>query len=122
MMVMEKVVMVVEDESLIRMGVADYLIAQGLKVLEASDAVEALAILEEEAEGIQALFTDVWMPGVMDGLALSHYVKRHWPWIGLLVTSAHLTLEGAELPAGSRFLPKPYQYPCVMEAISELIG
>ncbi len=115
------VVVVAEDELLIRMAVADSLNEAGFLVLEAEHAEEALAILELEAHGVHVLFTDVRMPGDMDGLALSHHVKTHWPWIGLIVTSAHATLKDDTLPEGSRFLPKPYHHPHVIEHVRELV-
>jgi DNA-binding NtrC family response regulator len=109
------VVVVAEDELLIRMAVADTLHEAGFHVLEAEHAEEAIAILELEAPGVHVLFTDVRMPGDMDGVALSHHVKTHWPWIGLLVTSED------DLPRGSRFLPKPYHHPHVIDHIRELV-
>jgi CheY-like chemotaxis protein len=115
------VVIVAEDEPLIRMMIKDVLIEQGFRVLEAEHAAAVLDILEIEAMGVHVLFTDVQMPGDMDGLALSHHVKSHWPWIGLLVTSAHATLTEDELPVGSRFLPKPYFHGYVIEHVRALI-
>ena len=114
------VVVVAEDEPLIRMVVAQLLTDEGFKVWEAEHAEEALAILEAEAEGVHVLFTHVWMPGEMDGLALSHHVNAHWPWMGLLVTSAHATLTVDDLPEGGRFLPKPYQHDHVVQHVREL--
>ena len=113
-------VLLVEDEFLIRTEVANLLTDEGFKVYEARHAEEALAILEAEATGVHVLFTDIWMPGDMDGLALSHHVKTHWPWIGLLVTSAHAGLTGENLPIGGRFLPKPYQGQRVIKHVREL--
>jgi DNA-binding NtrC family response regulator len=115
------VVVVAEDELLIRMAVVDTLHEAGFHVLEAEHAEEAIAILELKAPGVHVLFTDVRMPGDMDGVALSHHVKTHWPWIGLLVTSAHATLTEDDLPQGSRFLPKPYHHPHVIDHIRELV-
>ena len=56
----------------------------------------------------------------MDGIALSHHVKTHWPWIGLLVTSAHAMVREGELPLGSRFLNKPYHHAHVIDHVREL--
>jgi DNA-binding NtrC family response regulator len=115
------VVVVAEDEPLIRMVVAQLLADEGFNVWEAEHAEEALTILEAEAEGVHVLFTDVWMPGAMDGLALSHHVRERWPWIGLLVTSAHATLTEDDLPKGGRFLPKPYHHHHVVQHVRELV-
>ena len=104
------VVVVVEDEPLILMETVDHLIDEGFEVLEARHAEEALAILAYAADEVHVVFTDVRMPGEMDGIALSHHVKAHWPWIGLLVTSAHATPLTSDLPVGCRFLPKPYHH------------
>jgi CheY-like chemotaxis protein len=111
------VVVVAEDEPLIRMETAEHLIDEGFEVLEARHAEEALAILAHAADDVHVLFTDVRMPGGMDGVALSHHVKTHWPWIGLLVTSAHAEAMVDELPEGCRFLPKPYHH---RQAIKQL--
>ena len=101
-------VIVVEDDALIRMVAADMLANAGFTVIEAGHAGEAVALLEAHASGIHVLFTDIHMPGAMDGLALAHYASSHWPWIGLLIASGHAAPDMSERPAGSRFLPKPY--------------
>jgi CheY-like chemotaxis protein len=82
------VILVAEDEALIMMNIVDDLIEAGYDVLEARHAEEALNILGAVADGIHILFTDVRMPGEMDGIALCHHTKKHWPWIGLLATTA----------------------------------
>ena len=114
------VVVVVEDEPLILMAIADYLMEEGFQVLEARQADEALATIALDPAIVHVLFTDVQMPGEMDGIALSHHVKAHWPWIGLLVTSAHVTPQAEDLPEGSRFLRKPYHRAHVVDRIREL--
>ena len=68
-------VIVVEDDALIRMVAADVLADAGFTVIEAGHAGEALALLEAHASGIHVLFTDIQMPGAMDGLALAHYAS-----------------------------------------------
>jgi len=104
------VVVIAEDEPLIRIALAEILVDEGFLVREAESAAGAIGILEAEANDVHVLFTDVRMPGKMDGLALSHHVKMHWPWIGLLVTSGHALVAEHELPKGGRFLRKPYNY------------
>ena len=113
-------VMVVEDEPLIRMAVVHLLMDKGFQVCEAEHAEEAIAFLQTEARDVHVLFTDVRMPGDMDGLALSHHVKVHWPWIGLVVASAHAMPMEDDLPTGARFLPKPYHYNHVIKHVREL--
>ena len=103
------VVFIVEDEPLIRLMAADVLVDAGYAVLEADSADAALNVLNAGANKINVLFTDVHMPGEIDGLALAHHTMRHWPWIGQLITSgvAHPTVN--RMPKGSFFLPKPYR-------------
>ena len=113
-------VVIAEDEPLIRAMVAEFLVEEGFRVWEAEHAAEALAILEVEARAVHVLFTDVRMPGDIDGLALSHHVKARWPWVGLLVTSAHTMVAKRELPKGGRFLPKPYRFNHLVRHIREL--
>jgi two-component system, response regulator PdtaR len=115
------VVVIAEDEPLIRMAAAQILVDEGFQVREAEHAAEAIAILKVEARNVHVLFTDVRMPGDMDGLALSHHVKMNWPWIGLLVTSAQALLAEHELPKGGRFLPKPYKYDRLVGHIRDLV-
>jgi two-component system, response regulator PdtaR len=100
-------VLVVEDESLIRMLAADSLEEQGFTVLEAGDAAEALAILEEHDE-VDVLFTDVNMPGPMDGLALAGLMHDRRPELGLVITSGRGTPDPERLPMSSLYLAKPY--------------
>ena len=114
------VVVVAEDESLIRMETAERLTDEGFEVLEARHAKDALAILEAAADEVHILFTDARMLGDMDGVALSHHVKTHWPWIGLLVTSAYPESLLDDLPAGCRFVPKPYHPAKVIHHLREL--
>ena len=101
-------VLIVEDELLIRMGTGSTLEDAGFTVIEAGDAEEAIGILEQQAEVISVVFTDVQMPGLMDGVALAHHTRQHWPWIGLLIVSAKAVHTLGELPLGCRFLSKPY--------------
>jgi hypothetical protein len=79
-----------------------------------------LIVLESRARHIHVLFTDIQMPGTMDGLALAHHTSEHWPWIGLLITSARPHPNRAAFPEKSRFLAKPYQHRHVIRHIREL--
>ena len=114
------VVLVAEDEPIIRMNLVDLLTDEGFKIIEAGHALEALSILATAADAVHIVFTDVRMPGEMDGIALSHHVKTHWPWIGLLVTSAHLHLQDRNLPDGARFMRKPYEHKKLANCLREL--
>jgi|ERR1700722_18386988 CheY-like chemotaxis protein len=117
-----KIVVVVEDEFLIRELAVDVLTEAGFRVIEACHAEQALSILERQAEGVCVLFTDIDMPGHMDGLQLAHHAHHHWPWICLLVASGLAAPTKGDLPPGSRFLPKPYDPVHAIKHIQELVG
>jgi DNA-binding NtrC family response regulator len=118
---MEKaVVLVVEDEALIRISALDIVADAGFAVLEACNADEAMAILESRND-IRAVFTDIRMPGSMDGLGLVGAVCRRWPPMHLLVASAHAPT-GGFLPAKGRFIGKPYTAEQITAALYELFG
>ncbi len=101
------VVLVVEDEPLLRMGIVDHLEEQGFSVLEAGNADEAVAILSNNTT-IQILFTDIDMPGEMDGIRLAAAVRDRWPPIKIVITSGHKRPLSSELPDGAQFISKPY--------------
>jgi two-component system, response regulator PdtaR len=114
------VVVVAEDEAIVRMMAVDFLTDAGFVVVEAAHADEALAILKTGAEGIHALFTDIHMPGSMTGLELAHYARQHWPWVALLIASGQGNPQSSELPADSRFIPKPYNPEQIVAQVREL--
>lgn len=101
------VILVVEDEFLIRMGTVEMISAAGFDVLEAENAEEAILILECRLY-ITVAFTDINMPGSMDGLNLAAAVRDRWPPIKIVATSELRKMGESDLPSGSRFLPKPY--------------
>lgn len=101
-------VLVVEDESFVRMVAVDMLEDAGLPVAEAPDADTALRLLEGKAQAFCVLFTDIDMPGSMDGLTLAARVRARWPHIRLVVTSGRVRPSCADLPDAGCFLPKPY--------------
>jgi CheY-like chemotaxis protein len=101
------VVLIVEDEFLLRMDAADMIEAAGFDVVEAGNADEAIEILETRPD-ITVVFTDIQMPGSMDGLKLARAVRGRWPPIKIIATSGHVDVMETDLPEGGRFLPKPY--------------
>jgi len=102
-------VLVVDDEALVRMGAADVVEEAGFDVVEASNADEAIRILESR-DDIFLIMTDIDMPaGSMNGLRLAAAVKRRWPPIHIIVVSGHYRANENELPHGAVFLSKPYQ-------------
>jgi CheY-like chemotaxis protein len=100
-------VLVVEDEPITRMDVVEQLEEGGFKVFEASNADKAIQILEENP-AIRILFTDVDMPGTMDGLKLAAAVRDRWPPIRIVVASGLRKINMDALPDNSRFFSKPY--------------
>ncbi len=101
------IVLVVEDDALLRMSSADQIRDLGFEVVEAIDADHAVSLLES-VPGITVLFTDIQMPGSMDGLRLAAIVRDRWPPIALLITSGQLCPPAGDMPDGARFLSKPY--------------
>jgi CheY-like chemotaxis protein len=113
------VVLIVEDEFLLRLDAANMIGAAGFEVVEAADADEAIEILEARRD-ITVVFTDIQMPGSMDGLKLARAVRGRWPPIKIIATSGHLNVEEMDLPEGGRFLPKPYSPGQVTGVLREL--
>ncbi len=101
------IVIVVEDEALIRLDAMMMLEDAGFDVVDASDADDALLLLKARAD-IAGLFTDVNMPGRLDGIALAHRARELHPDIRIVVTSGARKVDPAALPIGSHFVPKPY--------------
>jgi CheY-like chemotaxis protein len=115
------VVMIVEDEAMIRLVLAESLSDTGFDVIEAVHAQDAIRILHAEAQRVHALFTDVHMPGEMNGVGLAHHTRSNWPWISLLLTSGRACPTAEEMPTGTRFIPKPYDLSDVARHIRELV-
>ncbi len=113
-------IMVVEDEPLIRLGLASTIEDAGYTVVEAASADEAIRLLERDS-GIRLILTDVDMPGSMDGIRLAHYVRGRWPPIQLIVISGKVGVKPGELPAGARFISKPYQEPHLLGIIDNMV-
>jgi CheY-like chemotaxis protein len=115
----QAVVLIVEDEFLIRLDAVNLIRDAGFDVVEAGNADEAILILESRLD-ITVVFTDVQMPGSMDGLKLAAAIRGRWPPIKIMATSGLLNLSADDLPTGSRFLPKPYSPRQVVGALCEL--
>lgn len=111
------IVLVVEDEYYIRMLAIDTLEDQGFTVLGVATADEAWLILESRSD-ISVLFTDVNMPGDIDGLTLAIRVAKHWPHIRLVITSGRCGLSDHEVPDHGQFVQKPYRQNELMQAIN----
>ena len=102
------VVLIVEDELLLRMNAVDMIKSAGFEVVEAENADEAIEILEVRRD-ITVVFTDIQMPGSMDGLKLARAVRGRWPPIKIVATSGLVDVGEKDLPEGGRFLAKPYR-------------
>src|ERR1700687_824809 len=100
--VVPAVVLVVEDEMLLRMRPVDMVEDAGYTPLEAVDADQAVAILESRSD-IALMFTDIQMPGSMDGLGLAHSVHKRWPPIKIILVSGQLQPAPMDIPSDSRF-------------------
>ena len=100
-------VLVVEDDPLLRMHAMDVVHDAGCIPVEAKNADEAIEILQARSD-ITVLFTDVQMPGSMDGVKLAHFVRERWPPVKIIVTSGFKHVTPDQLPSGSVFLGKPY--------------
>ena len=115
------VVLVVEDEFLLRMNAVLMIEDAGFDVLEAIDADQAIEILEARPD-IHVIFTDIQLPGSMDGLKLAHAVRGRWPPIKIIATSGRVNLRTDDLPEGGRFLPKPYGPEEIIGTLRELVA
>ncbi|UFW79078.1 response regulator [Rhizobium sp. SU303] len=115
------VVLVVEDSTIIRMSAVDLVLSARYEALEACDADKAIGILQSR-EDVDLVFTDVQMPGTMDGIKLSHYINDRWPPVRLIVASGAAILEESNLPTGSRFFSKPYDSHAIADAMAHLLS
>jgi len=114
------VVLIVEDEPLLRMLAVEAVEDAGFVALEACDADEAVALLESRTD-IAVLFTDINMPGSMDGLKLAHAVRDRWPPIKILLVSGQIRPQESELPLNSCFVPKPYGIDAMVAELRSLV-
>ena len=114
-------VLIVEDEMLLRMRAVDIVEDAGFRSIEAVNADEALAILESRSD-ISLLFTDIQMPGSMDGLKLAHAVHDRWPAIKIILVSGQVNPTDAERPADSRFFGKPLSVERMIAELREMVG
>jgi two-component system, response regulator PdtaR len=115
------VILIVEDEFLLRMDSAEVIENAGFEVIQAANADEAIAILTARPD-IHVVFTDIQMPGSMDGLKLARFVRDRWPPIKIVATSGLVRVEDDDLPVGSLFLPKPYRDVDLVAALRRMTG
>src|SRR5450755_1844272 len=116
-----RAVLVVEDEMLLRMRAVDMVEDAGFTPVEAINADDALAILESRSD-IELLFTDIQMPGSMDGLKLAYAVHKRWPLIKIILVSGQLSLTDSDKPADSRFFGKPLDVKRMIAELQDMLG
>lgn len=115
-------ILIVEDDAVTRMDAAIMIRDAGYGVLEASNADEAISHLESSL-AIAVMFTDIEMPGSIDGQRLAHAVRDRWPPVRIIATSGHFDLPSfGLLPDGARFLPKPYLHAAVTRTLNEILA
>lgn len=114
-----KVVLVVEDEPLLRMMAVDLVEDAGFEAVEATDADQAVRILEERTD-IRIVFTDIDMPGSMNGMKLAAAIRNRWPPIEIILTSGQFDRQDVELPPRSVFFPKPYDRQALTDQLQRM--
>ncbi|RIX99529.1 response regulator [Aureimonas flava] len=112
-------VLVVEDDALVRAEAVDLCEEAGFTAYEARNADQAIRLLERHSD-IRVLFTDVEMPGTMDGLKLARAVRDRWPPVAIIVTSGRIRVESADMPENGLFFAKPYPPRGIIEALSAI--
>ena len=117
----QPVVLLVEDEPLVRTVEVDILRDAGFWVLEAQDADEAFEILKRRSD-VRAVLTDVDMPGSLDGFEFARLVAQAWPEVGVLVISGKAAPKAGDLPDNAVFLAKPVRAAALVEQIEAILG
>lgn len=115
----QPIMLIVEDEPLIRMCAVDFAEEAGYLGLEAGDSADALAILER-GENVEILFTDITLPGEMDGIDLAELVAERWPRVRIMLASGALAGLPADIAPGAFRLPKPYGITQFLEAVEQM--
>ena len=113
-------ILIVEDDPLLRADTVTTLEEAGLLVIDRADADEALGFLLENGTEVAAVFTDINMPGHSDGVHLAEMISRHWPHIGVVVTSG-AARPARDLPARVNFIPKPWALDQIVSALQDLV-
>lgn len=114
-------VLVVEDDALLRLCTVDDLADDGFEVFEAANAFDAINVLKAHPS-LHLMFTDINMPGTMNGLALAEQVRNQWPPVKIIITSGHHRLGAKDMPVEGLFIRKPYLPEQVVKSIRELVA
>ena len=113
-------ILIVEDEPFLRMEAVDFLSDEGFTVIEASSSDEGLALLRQRPE-IRMLFTDIHMPGSMDGLVLARIAAADFAHVRILIVSGKAVPDARALPSGAHFMAKPYEVAAVVAHIHKAV-
>lgn len=116
---MRPLLLVVEDELFLRLDLMELAQHEGFDTLEAGNAHEALEILEQRSD-VKVVFTDIRMPGDLDGLALAHIIRKRWPLTVVVICSGNEPPTEAAMPSGATFMPKPCTGPKVHLLMSDI--
>lgn len=114
-------VLVVEDDALLRMAAVDLVEMQNLVVFDADGADQALELLGRHSQ-IGIIFTDIQMPGSMDGMVLAHHTKSRWPHLQHIIVSGQLAPTQAQMPDGAQFFAKPYDTRLIGQTLRAMGG
>ena len=114
-------ILIVEDEVILRWDAVSIFEDAGFTVFEAANADAALRVLEAQA-GVHVVFTDVQMPGTLDGLGLAQEVRKRWPRTGVVITSGRSQPGGSDMPDDCRFIAKPYHPAVLVHKVREVVA
>jgi CheY-like chemotaxis protein len=117
----QPVILVVEDEPLLRLFAAEMIEDAGYAVIDVGSAGEAIAVLELRSD-VRVVFTNVDMPGEIDGIKLAAHVRDRWPPIEIIITSGRPWPFGAILPQNAVFFTKPYRQAHIISTIQRMAG
>jgi CheY-like chemotaxis protein len=119
----QETILVVEDDVLVRMPISHYLRECGYKVIETANAEEAVTVLSHKETTIDLVFTDIEMPGALDGFGLARWVREHRPGLDVILTGTlPRTIEAARNLCEQAPIPKPYEAQIVHDHIRRLLG
>ena len=110
------IILVVEDDPLLSLDISEALTGEGYRIIAVANADEAIKVLESRND-IRTVFTDIDLPGSMDGLKLAAAVRNRWPPVHIIVTTGMGAPHRDEMPANSTFIAKPYRSTEVLEAV-----
>ena len=118
---LKPLVLIIEDEPLLRLHAVSVIEEAGFATLEAASADEAIALLETVGN-IRIVFSDIDLPGGMDGLRLAAAIRERWPPVELILTSGHVKVDAADLPERGHFFSKPYDAAQLIQTLNSFAG